>query len=50
VRLTDYEIEEVKEKLFPRLIFLVLGVALLALRTISEEEGDVGLLLMEQAP
>lgn len=49
MRLKRCEIETVREKLFPGLIFLVLGVTLLALRAISEEERNVGL-LMEQVP
>jgi hypothetical protein len=39
----------VREKLFPGLIFLVLGVTLLAFRTISKEEGSLGL-VMKQLP
>ena len=38
-----------RERLFAGLIFLVLGIALFALRTFSEEKWNVGL-LMEQLP
>jgi len=42
-----YATEEPRERLFLSSILLVLSVTLFAIRTVSEEEGNVGL-LMEQ--
>ena len=49
VRLKGERDRRVREKLFAGLILLVLGVALFALRTFSDEKWNVGL-LMEQLP